>query len=78
MTRKRLLGVMDKIRLITDPLPKGYIYPCTIQDIQEKLKTLPPEMLRSYPPFTCATRNEPGDAHIYDGATFASTCSRKA
>jgi hypothetical protein len=71
MTRKRRVGAMAKIRLITDPLPNGYVYPCTIQDIQEKLKTLAPEMLRKVSSIHLCNqvKMNPGvDAHIYDGA----------
>jgi hypothetical protein len=33
------------VRLVADPPPKGYIYPCTIGDLKRQLRRVPPEYL---------------------------------
>ncbi|RJP19156.1 MAG: hypothetical protein C4520_13275 [Candidatus Abyssobacteria bacterium SURF_5] len=71
MTRKRRIGQMVKIRFMEDPLPKGYVYPCTIEDIKQKLNSLAPEMLRNISTIHLCNqvKMNPGvDAHIYDGS----------
>jgi hypothetical protein len=70
MARKRRISRMDKIEFIVDPLPNGYVYPCTVEDIQEMLKSLAAEMLRNVSVIHLCNqvKMNPGvDAHIYDG-----------
>lgn len=62
---------MARIRFIVDPLPKGFVYPCTIEDIREKLESLPPDTLRNVSAIHLCNqvKMNPGvDAHNYDGS----------
>jgi hypothetical protein len=71
MATKRRVGRIAAIRYIVDPLPKGYAYPCTIEDIREKLDSLPAETLRniSVVHLCNQVKMNPGvDAHIYDSS----------
>jgi hypothetical protein len=71
MTRKRRTGKVAQIRIIQDPLPTGCVYPCSVRDIQEKLNSLPPDMLRNLSTIHLCNqvKMNPGvDAHIYDGS----------
>ena len=71
MARKRRIGKIATTRYIVDPLPKGYVYPCSIEDIRKKLEELPPTMLRNLSVIHLCNqvKMNPGvDAHIYDGS----------
>lgn len=71
MTKKRRTGKIAGTRYIIDPLPKGYVYPCTIEDIREKLEELSPKVLRNLSVIHLCNqvKMNPGvDAHIYDGS----------
>lgn len=62
---------MASIRFIVDPLPHGYVYPCTIEEIRDKLNSLPSEMLHNVATIHLCNqvKMNPGvDAHIYDGS----------
>jgi hypothetical protein len=62
---------MAKIRYIVDPVPNGYVYPCTIEEIRDKLDSLPAEMLRNITTIHLCNqvKMNPGvDAHIYDSS----------
>jgi hypothetical protein len=70
MAVKRRTGRIGSIRYIIDPPPKGYVYPCTIDDIRAKFGELSPKTLRNI--FVIHLCNQvkmnPGvDAHICDG-----------
>jgi hypothetical protein len=70
MARKVQIGRMAHISFIKDPLPKGYVYPCTLEDIREKLKSLPPGMLQRVASIHLCNqvKMNPGvDAQIADG-----------
>jgi len=71
MAQKRRIGKIATTRCIVDPLPKGYVYPCSIQDIRRKLEELPSSMLRNLSAVHLCNqvKMNPGvDAHIYDGS----------
>jgi hypothetical protein len=38
-------GPTRALRLLADPAPKGYIYPCTVGDLKRQLRRVPPEYL---------------------------------
>ncbi len=62
---------MANVGFIVDPLPRGYVYPCTIEEIRDKLNSLSPEMLRNVTTIHLCNqvKMNPGvDAHIYDGS----------
>ena len=70
MAVKRRTGRIGSIRYIIDPLPKGYIYPCSINDIRAKLGELSSKTLRNISVIHLCNqvKMNPGtDAHIYDG-----------
>lgn len=71
MTAKRRTGRIGKVRYIIDPLPKGCVYPCSIEDIRAKFKELSPEMFRNVSVIHLCNQvkmNSEVDAHIYDGS----------
>ncbi len=71
MARKRRAGRIAKIRYIVDPLPKGYVYPCSIDDIRSAIERLPKKVLRnvSLIHLSNQVKMNPGvDAHICDGS----------
>lgn len=71
MAPKRRSHRFAKVRYIIDPLPKGYVYPCTVDEVRRKLDSLGPEMLRniSVVHLCNQVKMNPGvDAHICDGS----------
>ncbi|UCD58773.1 MAG: hypothetical protein JSV16_06610, partial [Candidatus Hydrogenedentota bacterium] len=71
MASKRRIGRIAKIRYVVDPLPKGYVYPCSVEDIREKLSTLPATILRNISTIHLCNQvkmNRGVDAHIYNGS----------
>jgi hypothetical protein len=71
MILKRRTGTIGKIRYIIDPLPKGYTYPCSIEDVRAKLRELPPGTLRNVSEIHLCNQvkmNSGVDAHICDGS----------
>ena len=72
MAVKRRTGRIGSIRYIIDPPPKGYVYPCTIDDIRAKLAEIPSKTLRNISVIHLCNQAKmnPGvDAHICDGDT---------
>ena len=70
MAGKPRIGKIAKVQYIVDPLPKDYVYPCSIEDIRKKLEELPSRMLRNLSVIHLCNqvKMNPGvDAHIYDG-----------
>ena len=70
MARRRRTGWIANIRYTVDPLPKGYVYPCSIDDIRSKLEDIPERIVRNVSLIHLCNqvRMNPGvDAHIYDG-----------
>jgi len=70
MAVKRRTGRIGSIRYIIDPLPKGYVYPCSIDDIRARLRELPTVTLRNISVIHLCNqvKMNPGtDAHIYGG-----------
>ncbi len=68
MASKRRTGRIASIRYIVDPPPKGYVYPCSIEDIRKKLEELPASMLRNITVIHLCNQvkmNADVDAHIY-------------
>jgi hypothetical protein len=71
MAKKHQTGHVAGIRYIVDPLPKGYVYPCSIEDIRRILKELPSVFLQNVSAIHLCNqvKMNPGvDAHIYDGS----------
>ena len=71
MAKKRRTRRIAKIRYIVDPPPKGYVYPCTMEDLREKLDSLPVEMLQNISTIHLCNQvkmNPEVDAHIYNGS----------
>jgi hypothetical protein len=71
MATKRRIGRIAQIQYVVDPPPKGYVYPCAIEDIREKLASLPADMLRNLSLIRLCNQvkmNRGIDAHIYDGS----------
>ena len=69
MPSKRRIGRIARIQYIIDPLPKGYVYPCSIEDIREKLDELPARLLRNVSVIHLCNQvkmNPDVDAHIYN------------
>jgi hypothetical protein len=51
-----------------DKLPEGYVHPCTVKEIKQKLKTLPPEHLEGLKRIRLAFRKStPADAQYNEG-----------
>jgi hypothetical protein len=70
MAAKRRTGRIASSRYIIDPLPKGYVYPCSIDDIRTKIGELSSKTLRNISVIHLCNqvKMNPGvDAHIYDG-----------
>jgi len=71
MASKHKKGRISGVQYIVDPPPRGYVYPCSMEDIRAKLGELPPEMLRNITAIHLCNqvKMNPGvDAHIYDGS----------
>ena len=71
MAKKRRSGRLADTQYIVDPLPKGYVYPCSIEDIRRKTEELPAGMLRNLSTIHLCNQvkmNPSVDAHIYDGS----------
>ncbi len=71
MVAKRRTGRIARIKYVVDPLPAGYVYPCSVADIRERLESLPGEMLRNVSVIHLCNqvKMNPGvDAHIYDSS----------
>lgn len=73
MPAKRQIRRIANITYIVDPPPKGYVYPCEVQDIREKLETIKPEMLRNVAVIHLCNqvKMNPGvDAHIIENSVI--------
>ena len=71
MAKKHQTGHIAGIRYIVDPPPRGYVYPCSIEDIRRILKELPAVFLQNVSTIHLCNqvKMNPGvDAHIYDGS----------
>ena len=71
MAKKRRTGRIAHIRYIVDPLPKGYVYPCSVEDIRSKIHEISEKMLRNVSLIHLCNqvKMNPGvDAHICDGS----------
>jgi hypothetical protein len=73
MPAKRRVGKIAKIHYIVDPLPRSYVYPCSIEDVRKKLEELSSRMLSNISVIHLCkqVKMNPGvDAHIYGGTNI--------